>query len=324
MRLFISREALKSSPAIKTASQEELRTLLALVAREGSELSAESVAEETGILKSRVAAAIALFTEEGVLTSSKEPTITEEFEERLRRGEVAEVTSLDTARTIRDENLASLIDEIARLMKKDSLSTSEIKIITSLASQYSLSPEFLLLLAAHLADTNHRLTATLLRDKALQLFEAEITTVEELERYIESRAAESDVHREFRSVMGLYGGALSETQRKYFNRWGIEFGFGSAIVAEAYDRAALYANRSMKYMDKILTSWHEAGCKTVAECIAHSESTKSEQSAVEKKPARQKKPEPVRYGDFDINDAFEKALLRSYGKDNRKNGKDES
>lgn len=319
MRLWISKKALSESAALKTASAEELRTLLTVVAYEGEDVSIEEIAKSSDVARSRAAAAIALFTEDKIITDSKpvyeKTTITEEFEERLRRGELLEETSLDTAKTIRDEGLASLIEETARLMKRDSFSTSEVKLITGITTQYSLTPEFVLLLAAHLASTTAKLTPAKLRDEAIKLSEKEITTVEELEKYIETVSAENDIHREFRRIMGLYGGALSATQKKYFNRWGLEFGFGTAIVAEAYDRAALYADRSMQYMDTILTSWHEAGCKTVAECIAHSESTKasSENSKSEKAKTRGKKTEAVHYSDFDANEAFLRALERSYG-----------
>ena len=160
-----------------------------------------------------------------------------------------------------------------------------------------------------------------MRDKAISLADKEITTVEELERYVEYASAENDVHREFRRVMGLYGGALSPTQKKYFNRWGLEFGFGAEIVAEAYDMAAINAKGSIKYMDTILTSWHNAGCKTVSECVAHSKSTKAATS-VKERGARTKKAEPAKYSSFDVNEAFERALLRSYGEEATKDGKE--
>ena len=308
MRLRVLRDAL-TADAVKGASREELLTLVYLFSREGDETSFEEIAEATGIARSRVAAAIALFCEEGVLIECKAPLVTEEFGERVRLGELYEEPSVEVARTIRDEGLASLIDEVARLMKKDSLSTVEAKTVTQLISQYSLSPEYMLLLATHIASISSRLTVTALRDKAIKLALSEITTVEELEKYIETVSLENDIHREFRRVMGIYNHALSPTQKKYFTKWGVEYGFGTPIVTEAYDRAALNAGGSIKYMDKILTEWHKAGCKTVAECIAHSESTKSGA----KKAGAAKKPEPVRYGDFDVNDAFERALQRSYG-----------
>ena len=314
MKLWISRERLGSSAAIGSASAEELRTLIALIAHEGEDISPEMIAETAGVARSRAIAAIALFTDEGILRESA--SITEEFEERLRLGEIIEEPATEVAKTIRDEGLASLIDEVARFMKKAALSTSEVKIIAGLISQYSLSPEYILLLASHLSTLPGVLTATRLRDRAVKLAESEVTTVEELEKYIEAKSAESDIHREFRRVMGLYRGALSKSQKEYFNRWGLELGFDSAIVAEAYDRAALHADNSMAYMDKLLTSWHEAGCKTVAECKAYSLQNKGRGKKAE---GGKGKPEPKRYGDFDINEAFERALERSYGSSDKEN-----
>jgi DNA replication protein DnaD len=69
-------------------------------------------------------------------------------------------------------------------------------------------------------------------------------------------------------------------------------------------------------MDSVLTSWHEAGCKTVAECKAHSESHKPQkEQATEPKRRAKSAPTPPRYGEFDINTAFDNALKRSYGED---------
>ena len=70
-------------------------------------------------------------------------------------------------------------------------------------------------------------------------------------------------------------------------------------------------------MDKVLTVWHEAGCKTVEECraLAASEKAKAEKDRADSQAARKKsktEPEKPRYGDFDINDAFKAALERSY------------
>ena len=324
MKLWVVKSALTTSDAVKTASLEELRTLISVIAHEGEDTSIEKIAKDLGVMRSRVAAALALFTEDGIITESapvcEKPTITEEFEGRLRYGELLEVRSLDAAKTIHDEDLASLIDELTRLMKRHSLSSDEVKMITALVNQYGLSPEFILLLSAHIASTS-KLAPAKLRDEAIKLSQKEVTTLEELEKYIETASAENDTHREFRRILGIYGRALSPSEKKMFTRWGLEFGFGTAIVSEAYDMAALYAKGSMKYMDKVLTAWHEAGCKTVAECKAQSESHKNENAPASEKKTSRKKEEPKRYGDFDVNEAFERALLRSYGEEASKNEK---
>jgi DNA replication protein DnaD len=69
----------------------------------------------------------------------------------------------------------------------------------------------------------------------------------------------------------------------------------------------------LRYMDSVLTDWHNAGCKTVSECKARSAARHyTDKSAEPKKRQKTDAPTP-RYGNFDVNDAFKKALERSYG-----------
>jgi DNA replication protein DnaD len=67
-------------------------------------------------------------------------------------------------------------------------------------------------------------------------------------------------------------------------------------------------------MDRVLTNWYDAGCKTVSECRAYSESerAKSKAQQTEKKYAKSR-PETPRYGNFDVNEAFFNAVERSFG-----------
>ena len=67
----------------------------------------------------------------------------------------------------------------------------------------------------------------------------------------------------------------------------------------------------------LLTAWFLAGCKTLSECkkkyADDEEAKKAEREA--KTGTKKTKKEPERYGDFDANEAFLKALERSYGTD---------
>jgi DNA replication protein DnaD len=69
-------------------------------------------------------------------------------------------------------------------------------------------------------------------------------------------------------------------------------------------------------MDKILTDWSEAGCKSTDECRRRFEESKAERAknfVGSKKATREAKRRTPRYGDFDPNEAFKRALERSYG-----------
>ena len=127
---------------------------------------------------------------------------------------------------------------------------------------------------------------------------------------------------DFKSIFGIHNRVLSESERAYADRWFGEYGFDDPIVNKAFSFSTEYTgDKKYRYMDKIITAWYEAGCKTVEECIADSEKGRSKMAAEKaqkegEKKSKTKKTTP-RYGEFDVNDAFSKALQRSYGDDKK-------
>ena len=303
------------------ASAEELRVLLALMELNGNVDTPETLAHLAKISKARASSALVFWQESGVIRDTEATaTITEEFEERIRSGEILETDMTSIAKSIRDSALAGMISECAALMNRAALNSSEIKSITALYEQYSLSEEYIVTLAAYLAESG-RLTVTKLVNKAIKLSEREIDTSKALEEYIVERESESEAEREFRKLFGIYGRAPSKTEKECFKKWSKDFAYFTDIVGEAYDIAVTSATRGhLKYADKLLTRWYETGCRTLAEC--KEQYLKDEAEKKDKKAAQtnsnntsyQKKPEPKRYGNFDPKEAFMKALERSYGK----------
>ncbi len=307
-----------ANPCFPEASKEELRVLLALIELNGCSDSIESLASASNISVARCKGAIAFWEESGVISKSNEPTITEEFEQRLLGGEIDETPTESVAIAIRDENLASMIDECATLLGCACLPNVDVKNLTALHTQYKLSPEYIVVLAAHLSEKG-KLTVRNLCNKAISLCNKSIDSVERLEAYILNAEKDDGYEWEYRRVLGIYGRNLSKSEKDYFAKWANEFGYSEQIISEAYDIAVMNSKSGrgdLRYMDSVLTDWFNNGCKTVNDCIARSEQTKLEketEAANRKNKTAKSKPETPRYGDFDINDAFKKALQRSYG-----------
>lgn len=314
-KYIIKRGALPTEAAgFAEASREELRVLVAI----GSlgAVSEEEISAAAGVSRPRALAALAFWVAEGIIEET-EAAITEEFAERLEIGETIEEPAREVAKTIRDESLAELLSECAALMDKPALSTAEVKIVCALVSQYALTPEYILTLAAYLGGSG-KLTAVRLRDEAIRLVGKRVDTTEALEVYIKDRESESSDEQELRRILGIYGRRISSAERALFKKWTEEFGFGTVIIGEAYGICVMNTGKlSFMYMDKIMLGWHKAGCKTLEECRALTAASKAEEkTSSDERPERKKpktKPEKPRYGDFDINDAFAKALERSYG-----------
>lgn len=303
------------SEAFGEASVDELRILIALVEKDGHAESLEALAKAARVSKPRAKSALVFWQEAGVIAPDDgNPTITEEFEERLRKGEITEEDSTDVAISIRNEGLSDMINECTAIMKRTSLNTSEIKKLCSLVSQYSLTEEYILVLAAYMAKDS-KLTVTKLTNKAISLSEKEIDTVEMLEAYISENEGTSEAEKAFRTIFGLWGNPLTKLEKECFRRWGHEYGYFTDIVDFAYNIAGdNKAKNRVSYADKLIRGWYEAGCRTLAECKAKYERD-SEEIKEEKKNKKgsKKKPDDT-YGAFgDPDEELKRALERSFG-----------
>ncbi len=310
--------SLSSKSAFTEASAEELRVLLALIESDGAVDNLDNLSEKASVSKPRCRAALSFWKEAEVIferESTYTPTITEEFEERIHANEIREQSSEDTAACIRDNALKDMIEECATIMGLSTLNTQQIKELTALYEQYSLSAEYIVTLAAHLSNSK-RITVPILVNKALSLNEKGIDNVKALEDYITEFEGENETIKAFRKIFGIYGRALSKSEKEYFRKWSKDFAYFTDIVGEAYDIACANATRGhARYADKLLTRWFEAGCRSLKECRACYENDEAERknAAKEKKLASQpKKTQKERYGDFDVEEAFMKALERSY------------
>lgn len=317
----INKAALASSDALCEASREELRVLLALISADGEFESVSALAERCQLSPARCKSSLAFWEEWQIISENDgTPTITEEFESRIEKGEIREEESVQVAESIRDGSLAVTIDELADLMGEACLPSQEVKLITALYTQFALSPDYILTLAAHLKSRDRLNVRTLCRE-ANKLISKDIDSVEALEAYLINLESATDAEWEFRRLFGLYGGSLSPVQKEYFRKWSKDFGYSVTIVTEAYNIASLNSKRGMdfRYIDKVLSSWHESGCRTLEECQNASRllKQKRDEEKTETKRRSKTQPDKPRYGDFDIEDAFKNALARSYGEEEK-------
>lgn len=310
--------ALMSSESFSEASREELRTLLALLANCGK-ADTDALVKLADVSRPRLASALALWENSGVITAEDSSSVMrmhDEFEEKIIGESFMEEGSAEVAVNIRDEGLGELIEECSRLMHRPSLSTQEIKWLCATVTQLGLTPEYVLTLAAHIAD-KAKLTVPALKNKAERLMNMGIDTLEELERYITDRADECSEEWEFRHLLGIYNRNLTKYEKTMFRRWGKELGYSVNIVGEAYDICVANTGKlNLAYMNKLLTKWHEAGCKTVEECRAKIDSERAEkrsEASAHKKKSAHSESETPKYADFDTEDALMRALQRSYG-----------
>ena len=311
---------LSEREAFADASKEELRVLLALISENGLFADGEHLARLAHTSRARAIASLAFWQDAGIISEKKKaPEADGNIKEEYESADGPEESAKEIAREIKDKGLASLLSECALLMEKPMLSTSETKKIVNVYTQYALNEEYIITLAAFLKEQN-KLTAVRLASDAERLVKKGIDCTEELEIYIAKKAKLSDAEWQYKKFFAIYDRPLSPDESERAEKWFYTFGYSEEIIGLAYSITTKNKNKlEIAYMDSIITGWYNSGCKTVADCEAENEKFREEWKAENLKdenasPSSKRKPkEKPRYGNFDVTDAFTKALQRSYG-----------
>ncbi len=305
---MITIEKLCASEEFRTASKDELRALAVLL-RTGK-IEPKKLAEYASITVARAKGALILWEEVGVFEGVDSGRIEDVYPERLVQDGVVDEDRRTVAKTIQSEELVGLLEDSAKLLEKPTLNDFEVKIITGLYSQYGLTEEYIYTLLSDIAKRSTKPTVKKLEVEAIRLLSRGIDTTEALCEYFHHRDNVTESERVVRHALSL-GRTLSPSEKKMAERWVFEYGYGEELILLAYDFAtASTQNPTLKYLDPILKSWQENGIHTVREAKTFREAHKSE-----KKPSKKQKKETPRYGNFDPEEAFRRALERSYGED---------
>ena len=316
------------SECFAEATKEELRVLLALIEANFNYSDEVALAKVAKTTKSRVISALALFESEGVIKERTEKRCTNGENEISYEFEKSETerNAKEIAADIRDEGLAALISECTAILNKATLQTGDVKQLVELYTDEGLSEEYIVTLASYLAGgKQNRRSVRSIYSKAKELKAKGIDTPEALDAYIKDRERDDPSHFSFRAFFKIWQRPLSESECAYAEKWYGEFGYSDEIISKAYDAAVRATGGiSLPYIDTVLTNWHSAGCKTLADCIARGEVDKAKLAAEAaaddaKRGVRQRRSEKTaevpKYGNFNIEDAFAAALERSYGDD---------
>ncbi len=310
--------ALSSNECIKEASADELRILLAIIEHGDDLPDAARLSAVTGISQARTKAAIALFEASGIIKkvdTSAGISLEYEFEDKDRDDDKFIPGAKETAHAIRDNDLAELFLELEKLFAR-SLDPTNAGRIVLLLNQLGVTPHYIMMLASHVTETRKNPSFATLERIARELHGEGITALEDLEIYIAKKSRYKSETAELRSIFGIYSRALSSGEDTAFSKWLNEYGYSTGIIGEAYDICVASTGKySYKYIDKVLTVWHNAGINTLTDCRTYTDTHRDEffSEKIEKKKTKKvKEAEVPKYADFNSEDALMKALERSY------------
>lgn len=132
--------------------------------------------------------------------------------------------------------------------------------------------------------------------------EKEIDTFEKAAKRIASLESVNTLWNELKIMMGLDNPKPTSRQSEYLLKWSDSYGFSAEFIYFAYERMMDKTGKlNFKYMDTMLSAWHNSGFKTKDEVLADDEKFR-EKTVQTKKSASQSKQQSK--ASYDIQKAF--------------------
>lgn len=176
------------------------------------------------------------------------------FYSSLELGEAAE----------QNPQFKNLVDYAQKKLKKI-LNTSELAKIWSFLDYLKMPPEVVMLVIEDCC--NREKSSLRYISKMLNTFQDEgIDSYEKAEAYFLRREEGAVYERYVRRLFGLGERKLTRAEEEILRTWRITWNFGEDMLEAAYEKTVAGAkNPSIKYMHRILESWHEKGATTPEE-----------------------------------------------------------
>ena len=325
-------QSLGGSAALLDASTEELRVLLCLLTGT-DEKDTAALAAAAGCSPARAKSALRYWEEVGVLRAEAEAWV----KPPKRSDEAEEMPAAEIAKTINELELSAFIDQCQQVVGHI-FNTRELNSLTALIEEMPFSQEYLLTLVGYTRKKvkNKRFSVRYLEKVAHSMLERDCLTVEALNEYLARAERFSAEEWRLRRLFGIGERKLGSREEECFLRWTGDYLYGEEIIGIAYDITVNQTGKvSLPYIDKLLASFHAAGCRTVREVEEHLDKERAEHAAratakrtggkgktdkTFETGAGENDPSATKGSSFRPDDYLSAALRRSYGDDGKEEG----
>ena len=297
---------------MQRASATDVKTLLLLCAQEGK-LDEKKAAKQLGVSEDDIKTAVAFWRGAGIISlgdnnsaedvEKKDMTAPEKEKtdvvepKKLRASEELPRYSTDELATVLESRaeVVALIDECQRIAGKV-YNVKEINVLVGLVDYLGLEPEYVMMLLTYCVGMGKK-SLHYVEKTAFGLYDAGITTGDQLSEELRRREAAGEAENKIRSLFGVGDRAFTTKEKKFISAWINELGYSMEIIQKAYEIAADATGKSsMPYANSVLERWNAAGLRTMNEIEASYE-----------------KGEAPKQGSFDTDSFFDAAVKRALG-----------
>ncbi len=296
---------------LSDASEDELRVLLAIAASRDSDeaqtlcgLESEEFNSALSYLRGAKLIGRGKRTKKAPQKAEAEKRETAEHIDLSHDKTLPEYSSEDIVRlTQSDRVLGSILDEAQQVFGKV-FNSVEMNYILAMRDHLGLDGEYILILLQYFRSEGKPLCYAV--RVADELVKKGISDPESLEEYIKRRNTFKGMEGKYRDLFGIGSRALTAYEERYFNTWGTELKLPFELVRVAFERTVeKKGNPQKSYINGILNKWHALGITSVSKL----EEYESSQKKAQKDPTARSGE-----GSFDVNEFFNAALERTYGK----------
>lgn len=283
----------------------DLKLLILIMADETlrANFDFETAAKKLKCARSDIEASLKFWVGAGIIKTSDQPGKT--TAPNQTRPLPAHITPLYTSAELADimeknKNLQRLINECQNIVGKI-LNPREINSVAALVDYLRLEPEHILMIFTYCRDQD-KTSVRYIENFAYATYDEGIDTLEKFEAYVKSKEEYKNLSSKLRTLFGFGERALTTKETEMFNTWCAEWDMQYEMIKAAYEITINNTKNhqfSIGYINKILTSWHEAGYNTLSEI----------ESAREAYKINKEKAEKVN-SSFDTDEFFELALKR--------------
>ena len=247
---------------------------LHILRRDGT-LSVQDAVRELSRTEREITAAAEVLKKAGLLSDSGKDDPRAAGVKPAPADEIPEYSSEDIARRAwSDAGFSAVVAETQRIYGR-MLSGADLKTLFGIYDFYGLPPEVMLLLINHCVSEyrersgGSRLPTMRSIGKTASVWaNNELLTLDRAEEYLNKLEKRKENVSLIKQALNIYGRELSSSELKYIESWDA-MGFTPEALAIAYDRTVLRTGSlQWRYMDTIVTSWHQSNLHTPEEIAA--------------------------------------------------------
>ena len=251
---------------LNKASENDVKVIIYLYSEfpDGFEDSAAAeVASALGISEQEAVFAIAYWRGAGIIESAKSIAPKEPSKPTLPKPSRIIYPAQQVAQAIESvPGMKSLVDCCQRHFGK-LFNPSQLSMLYSFYDSLGFGVDILMLVAEHCAITDKK-SLPYMEKVLITLSDNGITAYEDVESYLAKRLEYTTNEGKLRKLCGFSSRELTPGEKKivsvWFNEWSVDF----SLIEKAYEKTVdAIAKPSLKYMNKIISDWHENGITDV-------------------------------------------------------------